>query len=81
MRNRLSVIDAWIGKILEKIDLDKNTMFVIIGDHGAYIQSLKNKSLEIDFQDNANLQNEYRKSIKKNTKICGASKTKIIFNA
>jgi len=57
---QVSSIDAWIGKILKKIDLEK-TLVVIIGDHGSYIQSLKNKSLEIDFQDNANLQTNIAK--------------------
>jgi len=57
---QVSAIDAWIGKVLKKIDLEK-TLVVIIGDHGSYIQSLKNKSLEIDFQDNANLQNNIAK--------------------
>ena len=57
---QVSAIDAWIGKILKKIDLEK-TLVVIMGDHGSYIQSLKNKSLEIDFQDNANLQTNIAK--------------------
>ena len=57
---QVSAIDAWIGKVLKKIDLEK-TLVVITGDHGSYIQSLKNKSLEIDFQDNANLQTNIAK--------------------
>ena len=57
---QVSAIDAWIGKVLKKTDLEK-TLVVIIGDHGSYIQSLKNKSLEIDFQDNANLQTNIAK--------------------
>ena len=73
---QLSVIDAWIGKILEKIDLEK-TLFVIIGDHGAYIQSLKNKSLEIDFQDNANLQNNIAKVSRKTPKFVEPLKLKL----
>jgi arylsulfatase A-like enzyme len=73
---QLSVIDAWIGKILGKIDLEK-TLFVIIGDHGAYIQSLKNKSLEIDFQDNANLQNNIAKVSRKMPKFVEPLKLKL----
>ena len=61
---QVSAIDAWIGKILKKIDLEK-TLVVIIGDHGSYIQSLKNKSLEIDFQDNPNLGNNIAKVSRK----------------
>ena len=57
---QVSAIDAWIGKVLKKTDLEK-TLVVITGDHGSYIQSLKNKSLEIDFQDNANLQTNIAK--------------------
>jgi len=57
---QVSAIDAWIGKVLKKIDLEK-TLVVITGDHGSSIKSLKNKSLEIDFQDNPNLQNNIAK--------------------
>ena len=61
---QVSAIDAWIGKILKKIDLEK-TLVVIMGDHGSYIQSLKNKSLEIDFQDKPNLGNNIAKVSRK----------------
>ena len=52
---QVSAIDAWIGKVLKKIDLEK-TLVVITGDHGSYIQSLKNDSLDIDFQDKGEMQ-------------------------
>ena len=73
---QISAIDEWIGKILKKIDLAK-TLFVIIGDHGSYIQSLKNKSLEIDFQDNANLQMNFLKIPRKMPKFVEPLKLKL----
>ena len=73
---QVSAIDAWIGKILKKIDLEK-TLVVITGDHGSYIQSLKNKSLEIDFQDNANLQNNIAKVSRRFPKFAEPLKLKL----
>ena len=35
----VSVIDIWIGKILEKTDLD-NTLLIITADHGEFIRSV-----------------------------------------
>ena len=52
---QISAIDAWLNKVFKKIDL-KNTLVIITGDHGAYIQSLKRDSLEIDFQDKGEMQ-------------------------
>ena len=73
---QVSAIDAWIGKILKKIDLEK-TLVVIMGDHGSYIQSLKNKSLEIDFQDNTNLGNNIAKVSRKIPKFAEPLKLKL----
>ena len=73
---QVSAIDAWIGKILKKIDLEK-TLVVIMGDHGSYIQSLKNKSLEIDFQDNPNLENNIGKVSRKIPKFAEPLKLKL----
>ena len=73
---QVSAIDAWIGKVLKKIDLEK-TLVVITGDHGSYIQSLKNKSLEIDFQDNANLQNNIAKVSRRFPKFAEPLKLKL----
>ena len=73
---QVSAIDAWIGSILEKIDLE-NTLVVITGDHGSYIQSLKNESLEIDFQDNANAQMNILKVSKKIPKFAEPLKLKL----
>jgi arylsulfatase A-like enzyme len=73
---QLSATDVWIGKILEKIDLEK-TLVVIIGDHGSYIQSLKNESLQIDFQDNANVQNNIVKVSRRIPKFADPLKLKL----
>ena len=73
---QVSGIDTWIGKILEKIDLEK-TLFVIIGDHGSYIQSLKNESLEIDFQDNPNLEGNIGKVSRRIPKFLQPIKLKL----
>ena len=42
----LSYIDTWIGKFLEKIDLE-NTIFVLTSDHGDYISVLDEDLSEI----------------------------------
>ena len=73
---QVSAIDAWIGKVLKKTDLEK-TLVVITGDHGSYIQSLKNKSLEIDFQDNPNLQNNIAKVSRRFPKFAEPLKLKL----
>ena len=73
---QVSAIDAWIGKVLKKTDLEK-TLVVITGDHGSYIQSLKNKSLEIDFQDNPNLGNNIAKVSRKIPKFAEPLKLKL----
>ena len=57
---KISAIDHWLGKVLEKVDL-KKTLVVITGDHGSYIQTLNNESLNIDFQDKGKLQMEISK--------------------
>ena len=73
---QVSAIDAWIGKVLKKTDLEK-TLVVITGDHGSYIQSLKNKSLEIDFQDNPNFQNNIAKVSRRFPKFAEPLKLKL----
>ena len=73
---QVSAIDAWIGKVLKKTDLEK-TLVVITGDHGSYIKSLKNKSLEIDFQDNPNLQNNIAKVSRRFPKFAEPLKLKL----
>jgi len=49
---KISEIDFWLGKIIEKIDLS-NTIVIITSDHGDYIQAIKKDDLLIDFHTNA----------------------------
>lgn len=49
----LSCIDMWIGKILEKIDMEK-TIVVLTSDHGEYIPSIENEDKKIsNFERNS----------------------------
>jgi arylsulfatase A-like enzyme len=56
---KVSTLDEWIGKILEKIDL-KNTLVIITADHGAFIKSVNNENLKIDLEVNGELQTHVR---------------------
>jgi arylsulfatase A-like enzyme len=49
---KISEIDFWLGKIIEKVDLS-NTIVIITSDHGDYITSIKKDNSLIDFQSNA----------------------------
>lgn len=44
----VSAIDAWIGKVLEKIDF-KNTLIIITSDHGDFIPSIKYNNKTISY--------------------------------
>ena len=48
---RLSVIDTWIGKILNEINLE-NTLIVLTADHGEFTNDL-----DIDYGEMLKLQN------------------------
>ena len=52
---RLSVIDLWLGKILQNIDL-KKTLVVITADHGEF-----EHDLSIDYGEVPKLQNSFKK--------------------
>ena len=56
---KVSAMDDWIGKILEKIDLE-NTLVVITADHGAYIKAVNNENLKINLEVNGELQTHVR---------------------
>lgn len=56
---KVSALDNWLGKILEKIDL-KNTLVIITADHGAYIKSVNNSNLNINLEVNGELQTYVR---------------------
>ncbi len=67
----ISSIDFWIGKFLEKINLE-NTIIIISADHGDYISSIKNwnKPLKI---------NSLLKTAKKSLPILESIGEKILF--
>lgn len=45
----ISAIDVWIGRILEKIDLNK-TLVVLTADHGEYVPDITNDEQEIQYE-------------------------------
>ena len=73
---QISAIDVWLSKVFKKVDL-KNTLVIITADHGAYIQSLKHDSLEIDFQDKGEMQMKILKVAKKAPKSLEPLKRKM----
>ena len=73
---QISAIDSWLSKVFKKLDL-KNTLVIITGDHGAYIQSLKTDSLNIDFQDKAKMQMKVSKVSRKVPKSLESIKLKM----
>ena len=61
---KLSLIDSWIGKILDNVDLE-NTFFIVTSDHGEYVLD---NNMRPDFipiiQQKSLLQNDKSKSLK-----------------
>lgn len=51
----ISSIDYSLGKILEHVNLETTTV-VLSADHGAYIPSIKNSDIKINFEPNGQLQ-------------------------
>jgi len=45
----ISSIDVWIGKILEKVNLEK-TIVVVTADHGDYIRSIEHNNERLSFE-------------------------------
>ena len=52
---RLSVIDLWLGKILQNIDLEK-TLVIITADHGEF-----EHDLSVDYGEVPKLQGSFKK--------------------
>ena len=52
---KISNIDEWIGKILEKINLN-NTLLILTSDHGTYVKHVEHDSRQINFEVNGELQ-------------------------
>ena len=55
----VSNLDFWIGKILEKVDLDR-TLLVLTADHGAYLASITHKGKQISLEVDGSLQTTAR---------------------
>lgn len=52
---KVSAIDEWIGKIIEKID-SNNTLVIFTADHGHYIKAVSNNNLNINLEVNGETQ-------------------------
>ena len=62
----MSFIDSWIGKFLEKIDLE-NTIVIISADHGDYVRTIteNEKVISFEYRTFANPTQKIRKIIPK----------------
>ena len=75
---KVSAMDVWIGKILEKIDL-KNTLVVITADHGAYIKAVTNEKIDLNLEVNGELQTHVRNLGNLTPKTLQPLKSKLFF--
>lgn len=55
----VSNLDSWIGRFLEKIDLEK-TIVVLASDHGSYLTSINHDGKQISVEVNPSLQTTTR---------------------
>jgi arylsulfatase A-like enzyme len=76
---KVSAMDIWLGKILEKVDLD-NTLIVITADHGAYIKSVNTENLNINLEVNGELQTHVRNLGNLTPKSLEPLKSKLFFS-
>lgn len=62
----MSYVDTWIGKFLEKIDLE-NTIIIISADHGDYIRTINDngKVISFEYKNMSNPTQKIRKIIPK----------------
>ena len=74
----MSGVDVWIGKILEKIDLN-NTLVVLTADHGSYVKAIERDNKVISFEVNAELQKQAHELGKKIPKFLQPLKSKTFF--
>lgn len=75
---KLAVVDMWIGKILQQLDLT-DTLLIITADHGSYIQSTTINDKQIDTNPNSNLQIMTSRLASKTPKILSSIKDKLFF--
>ncbi len=71
---QVSAIDEWIGKLVQKIDLE-NTLLILTADHGKYIKT----DLDSDFESNPQIQRTLSKIGEHTPKILHPLKDKIFF--
>ena len=64
----ISSIDAWIGKLLDKIDI-KNTLFILTADHGTH--------LPVDDKDVTSFEPQFESTIKTGKKLIPKSPSKL----
>ena len=74
----ISNLDSWIGKIIEKIDMD-NTLIIITADHGAYLTSISLDDTQISLEANASLQTMVRNFGKNTPNFLKPLKSKVFF--
>ena len=55
----VSNLDTWIGRFIEKIDLEK-TIVVLVSDHGSYLTSINHNGEQISLEVNSSLQTTTR---------------------
>ena len=74
----ISSIDSWIGKFVEKIDLEK-TLFIVTADHATFIPSVDVNDKIISFEVDAEKHKISRKMQKKLPESIKPLRTKVFF--
>jgi len=75
---KVSTVDTWIGKIHNRLDLEK-IILVITADHGSYVQSALTDDKQIETNPNAALQIAASKMASKAPKALQPLKDKLFF--
>ena len=75
---KVSTVDTWIGKILNRLDLEK-TVLIITADHGSYVQSALIDDKQIETNPNATFQIALSKIANKAPKALRPLKDKLFF--
>ena len=76
---KISAMDIWLGKILEKVDLT-NTLVVITADHGAYVPFTDDENSNINLEVNGELQTFVRNLGNLTPKSLEPLKSKLFFS-
>jgi len=75
---KISEIDFWLGKVLEKIDLS-NTIVILMSDHGSYIKSIEKNSKIINTYSNPTNDMLISKVAQKTPKFLKPAKDRLFF--